>query len=95
MPDKKSSDSVDDVMKHTLGFKVELTYEQIRFLVKNGLGIDTLFHCCGTGESTSEENEVLQSIFKSAISGTVHVADMALGMERDIAAGKERNSKST
>ncbi len=31
MPDKKSSDSV---MIHTLAFKVELTYEQIRFLVE-------------------------------------------------------------
>ena len=93
MPDKKLSGSVDDVMKHTLAFKVELTYEQIRFLVENQ--INTLFHCCGTGETTSEENEELQSIFESAISGTVHVADMALTFERDVVAAKERNSKST
>ena len=53
-------------MKHTLAFEVELTDAQIQFLIDND--VSTLFHCCGTGKTTSKENEELQSMFENAIS---------------------------
>ena len=48
-----------------INFEVELTKEQIEFLIDDNVWC--LFHCCGQGMTTSDINRETQKIFEESI----------------------------
>ena len=58
-------------MADVLCITIELSKQEVEFLLEEG--VNTLFHCCGEGATTTEANEQLQIKLEGIITNAIGV----------------------